>query len=55
MVEGHFILFWTRVRGFSIVDDVAQRLGLRVEDAGQGSGVGEKKVRAGRTRIRHSP
>jgi hypothetical protein len=46
----HFILD-TGAGGFSIVDDVAQRLGLRVEDADQESGVGEKKVRAGRTKI----
>ena len=32
----HFILD-TGAGGFSIVDDVAQRLGLQVEDAGQGS------------------
>jgi len=46
----HFILD-TGAGGFSIVDDVAQRLGLQVEDAGQESGMGEKKVRTGRTQI----
>src|SRR4029077_17883180 len=46
----HFILD-TGAGGFSIVDHVAQRLGLQVEDAGQESGVGEKKVRTGRTKI----
>jgi hypothetical protein len=46
----HFILD-TGAGGFSIADDVAQRLKLRIEDAGQGSGVGEKTVRRGRTHI----
>ncbi len=46
----HFILD-TGAGDFSIVDEVAQRLGLQVEDAGQDSGVGEKKVRTGRTQI----
>ena len=46
----HFILD-TGAGGFSIDDAVAQKLGLEVEEAGQGTGVGEKAVRAGRTRI----
>ncbi|HZW96087.1 MAG TPA: aspartyl protease family protein [Candidatus Eremiobacteraceae bacterium] len=46
----HFILD-TGAGDFAIVDDVAQRLGLQVEDAGQENGVGEKKVRIGRTQI----
>jgi hypothetical protein len=36
---------------FAIVDDVAQRLGLKVAEAGQESGVGEKKVSTGQTQI----
>jgi hypothetical protein len=46
----HFILD-TGAGGFAIVDEVAERLGLRVEDAGQESGVGEKQVRTGGTQI----
>jgi len=46
----HFILD-TGAGGFSIADDVAQRLKLQIEDAGQGNGVGEKTVRTGRTHI----
>jgi hypothetical protein len=46
----HFILD-TGAGEFSIADDVAQRLGLQVEDTGQGSGVGEKTVHTGRTHI----
>ncbi len=46
----HFILD-TGAGDFAIVDDVAQRLGLQVEDAGQENGVGERKVRIGRTQI----
>jgi hypothetical protein len=38
----HFILD-TGTGGFSIVDDVAQKLGLQVKDAGEGGGVGEKR------------
>ena len=46
----HFILD-TGNSDFAIVDDVAQRLGLQVKDAGQENGVGEKKVRTGQTQI----
>ena len=46
----HFILD-TGAGGFSIADDIAQKLELEVEDAGQGSGVGEKTVRVGLTHI----
>ena len=46
----HFILD-SGAGGFSIDDAVAQKLGLQVEDAGQGTGVGEKTVRAGRAHL----
>jgi hypothetical protein len=46
----HFILD-TGNGDFAIVDDVAQRLGLKVAEAGQESGVGEKKVSTGQTQI----
>jgi hypothetical protein len=46
----HFILD-TGAGGFAIVDEVAERLGLQVKDAGQENGVGEKKVRTGGTQI----
>jgi hypothetical protein len=46
----HFILD-TGGGSFAISDDVARTLGLQVEDSGQESGVGEKKVRTGGTRI----
>jgi hypothetical protein len=46
----HFILD-TGAGGFSIDDAVAQKLGLQVEDAGQGTGVGEKTVRVGRAHL----
>jgi Aspartyl protease/PDZ domain len=46
----HFILD-TGAGDFAVVDEVAQRLGLQVAEAGQESGVGEKKVSTGRTQI----
>ena len=46
----HFILD-TGADGFSIVDAAARRLTLSVDDGGQGSGVGEKTVRMGRTHL----
>jgi hypothetical protein len=46
----HFILD-TGAGGFAIVGEVAERLGLQIKDAGQESGVGEKKVRTGEARI----
>lgn len=46
----HLILD-TGAGGFSIAGHVAQRLGLQVEDAGEGTGVGEKTVRSGRAQI----
>ena len=45
----HFILDTGAVA--STNDRVAQQLGLKVEDAGEGTGVGETKVRYGRTQI----
>ena len=46
----HLILD-TGADGFSIADAVARRLSLGVDDGGQGSGVGEKTVRVGRTHL----
>ena len=46
----HFILD-TGAGDFAIDDDVARKLGLQVAEAGQESGVGEKKVRTGRAQI----
>src|SRR5262249_2555271 len=46
----HLILD-TGADGFSIADAVAKRLSLGVDDGGQGSGVGEKTVRVGRTHL----
>ena len=46
----HFILD-TGAGGFSITDEVAQNLGLKVEGTGQGPGVGEKIVHFGRTHL----
>jgi hypothetical protein len=46
----HLILD-TGADGFAIAEGVAQRLGLGVDDGGQGSGVGEKTVRMGRTHL----
>jgi hypothetical protein len=48
----HLILD-TGADGFSIADTVARKLGLAVDDGAQGSGVGEKKVRVGRTHFGH--
>jgi hypothetical protein len=46
----HFILD-TGAGGFAMYRNVADQLGVRVEDAGEGRGVGEKTVRSGSTRI----
>jgi hypothetical protein len=46
----HFILD-TGAGGFSIIDDVAQELGLPVEGAGEENGVGEKSVRTRQTHV----
>jgi hypothetical protein len=46
----YFILD-TGAGGLLVANDVAQKLSLRVEDAGEGSGVGEKAVHAGRAHI----
>jgi hypothetical protein len=46
----HFILD-TGADGFSVADDVARQLDLKVDDGGQGSGVGEKIVRVGRAHV----
>jgi hypothetical protein len=46
----HLILD-TGAAGFSIADAAAQKLRLKVKDAGTGQGVGEKEVRAGQAHI----
>ena len=46
----HFI-FDTGSGGFTVFRNVAGRLGVHVEDAGEGSGVGAQTVRVGRTKI----
>jgi hypothetical protein len=46
----HFILD-TGAGGFTLFADAARRLGVRVEDAGESGGVGEKTVHAGQTHI----
>jgi gag-polyprotein putative aspartyl protease/PDZ domain/Aspartyl protease len=46
----HFVLD-TGAGGFSVVESVARELGLKIEDAREGQGVGEKRVRDGRTQI----
>ena len=46
----HFLLD-TGAGGVTISADVAHQLGLRVADAGEGQGVGEKTVRAGQAQI----
>lgn len=46
----HFILD-TGAGGFSLTDTAAQKLGLHVVESGQGTGVGEKPMWAGRTHI----
>jgi hypothetical protein len=46
----HFILD-TGAGGFSLARDVADQLGVKIEDAGEGQGVGEKAVHFGRTQI----
>ena len=52
--DGHgpfHIILDTGAGGFSLSDLAAQKLGLRVKDAGQGVGVGENTVRTGRTHV----
>ena len=46
----HFILD-TGANGFSLTDATVQTLGLKAEDAGEGSGVGEKTVHISRCRL----
>lgn len=50
--QGPFhIILDTGADGFNLSDVAAQKLGLRVEDAGQGVGAGEKTVHTGRTHV----
>lgn len=50
--QGPFhIILDTGADGFNLSDVAAQKLGLRVEDAGPGVGVGEKTVHTGRTHV----
>jgi hypothetical protein len=46
----HLILD-TGAGALSLTDDAAHRLGLQIEEAGEGNGVGEKKLRAGRAHV----
>jgi hypothetical protein len=55
-LDGHgpfHLILDTGAGGFAIADTVARKLGLVVDDGGQGSGVGEKTVRVGRTHLSH--